>query len=120
MSVMIEKLQKMLDNAFELRLKRALKYLHGGRSFVLGGQEQFDWITIELLEKHKTFPYRLAPNGHRTYVMNLKPEGVDLWSVGKMVQRREDFGVIDFETIAEIQAGYWEFLRHECGLTEEE
>ena len=115
---MLEDLKKMMGRAFDHRLSNAMKYVHNGRK--PWDTDMYDWVTIELLEQHTTFPYHLAPPGHRTYVMNLRPKDVDFWAIGKAVQRREPMGVIDFECVAEIQAGYWEFLRHECGLTEEE
>ena len=98
------------------RLRRALSKSEGGKSISHYGKDMVDWITPELLEQHKTFPYTLAPFGHRSYVMNLRPKDVNFWSMGKEVQRLDGVN-IPFECIAEVQAGYWEFLRREVLLT---
>lgn len=92
------------------RLNQAINYLqrNGGRSDIT------DWITPELLEKHETFPYHLAPNSFRSYVMNLNnPEDISLWNIGKALQRKHGFNVIDGETVAEVQAGFWAVLIQE-------
>ena len=101
-------LKKFADFAAKRRLKLALTSLQG---YYISEDELSSWITPELLLEHDIFPYHLAPTGFRSYVMNLHvPPDVDLWGIGKFLQCSND---IDYETIAEIQAGFWEFVRHE-------
>lgn len=111
MTTMNNFLKKFANFAANRRLKQALEYVQRGSSY----RNESAWITPELLEEHEMFPYHLAPNGSRTYVMNLRnPEDIDFWSIGKHLQRKHD---IEFECVAEVQAGFWAFLRQEVLLT---
>ena len=96
--------------AAKRRLRQALDYVQRGRS-----KEESDWITVELLEEYEIFPNHLAHSNSRSYVMNLhSPKGVDFLTMGKQLQREHP---IEFECVAEVQAGFWEFLRQEVLLT---
>ncbi|RLC98988.1 MAG: hypothetical protein DRI65_17710 [Chloroflexota bacterium] len=109
---MLERLSKMAANR---RLNQAKKFASDGLAVSEYNKDMISWITPELLDEHDIFPFKMQPNGFRTYVMNLRPvdRDIDFWSLGKQVQSKVSHGQIEYECVAEVMAGYWEFLRFE-------
>ena len=77
-------------------------------------EEEYGFSLLDRFLDSEDTPVREVLGSLVNVAMNFRDEEIDLWVIGKQLQR--EYGVIPFKTEYEVAAGLWQYVRDNAEL----